>query len=107
MTRTNTTPYHTEQRLFFSALSLLLLLFSLYIYFISVSVIHVVARKELEREIAQVHSRIGDLESAYITAKQAVAPTTIAQYGFLVAPSRKIYVEKAPTNLVLATHDKN
>lgn len=103
MTRTNTTPYHTEQRVFFGALSLFFILFGLYVYFVSAAVVHVIARKEIDREIAHVNSRIGDLESAYITAKQSIAPETIGQYGFVASPSQKIYVQKAPGNLVLAT----
>ena len=103
MTRRNTTPYHREQRLFFGAVSVLFILFALYIYFISASVVHVIARKEVDREIAHVASAIGDLEFAYITAKQAIAPERLAKYGFLSAPAQKIYVKKAPTNLVLLT----
>lgn len=107
MTRTNTTPHHKKQRLFFVALSLFLILFGLYIYFVSASVVQVIARKEIDRELAHINSRIGDLESTYITAKQAIAADTIAQYGFVALPKPKIYVQKAPTNLVLVTHDEN
>lgn len=103
MTQTNTTPYHTERRLFFVALSILFILFGLYVYFISASVVQVVARKEIDREIAHVHSRLGDLESAYIAAQQGIAPDTIARYGFVSTPLQKIYVTKAPANLVLLT----
>ena len=76
-------------------------------YFVSASVVHVIARKEIDREIAQAHSRIGDLESTYISAKQAIVPDVIAQYGFVTAPAPKIYVRKAPTNLVFATRNEN
>lgn len=107
MTRANAMPYHTEQRLFFAALSFFLILFGLYAYFISASVVHVVARKEVGREIARASSRIGDLESAYIAAKQAIAPESIGQYGFVIAPAQKVYVRKAPANLVLVTHNEN
>lgn len=107
MTKANTTPYHTERHLFFAALSFLFILFGLYVYFVSASVVHVVARKEIDREVAQVSSRIGDLESAYITAKQAIAPDSIEQYGFVTTLAPKIYVWKAPVNLVLVTHDEN
>lgn len=94
-TRTLTTPYYAERRWFFSVLSLFLILFCLYVYFISVSVVHVVARKEVEREIAHVNSRIGELEAAYIAAAQDIAPESLAQHGFLTAPAEKIYIEKA------------
>lgn len=103
MTQQNTTPYHTERLLFFVASSVLFILFGLYVYFISVSVVRVIARKEVDREIAHAHSRIGKLESAYIAAQQAISLDIIVQYGFVSAPLSKIYVEKAPTNLVLLT----
>lgn len=76
----------------------------MYVYFVSASVVHVIARKEVDREIAHVNSRISDLESTYINAKQAIAPGTISQYGFVVAP-KEVYIVKAPENLVLLTHD--
>jgi len=101
MTRINTTPYRIEQRVFFAALSLVFILFGLYIYFLSASVVHVIARKETDKEIAQVQSRIGDLESTYIRAKQAIATETIEHYGFVAIPATKIYVRKGSPNLVL------
>ncbi len=107
MTRINTTPCHTEQRFFFATLSFFLILFGLYIYFISASVVHVIARKEVDQAIIRVNSHIGELESTYITAKQAIAPETIAAYGFVSASTSKIYVQKAPSNLVLLTHAPN
>jgi hypothetical protein len=107
MTRTATIPYHTERNFFFVALSFFLTLFGLYIYFISASVIHVIARKEIDQKIARVNSHIGEFESTYIAAKQAITPDTIAQYGFVAASPSKIYVQKAPTNLVLLTHNEN
>ena len=106
MTRTNTTPYCTERRIFFAALSLLLILFGAYVYFVSASIVHVIARKEIDREIAQVNSRIGDLESAYIVAQQAITEDTISEYGFASVSASKVYIERAPTNLVLLTHNE-
>lgn len=108
MTRAHiTTPYYKKQRLFFVALSLFFILFGLYVYFVSASIVHVVARKEVDREIARVSSHVGDLESAYIAAKQAIAPDSIGRHGFVTAPAPKIYVWKAPASLVLVTHNEN
>ena len=100
-TRTVTTPYYTQQRWFFAAASFLFILFSLYVYFISASVVQVIARKEVEREIAHMDSHISDLESAYIAAQHAISEQTLAQHGFLTEPTEKIYIEKPSTNLVL------
>lgn len=91
------------------------MLFGFYVYFISISVVHVIARKEVEREIAHLNSYIGDLESAYIAARQAVTEETLTQHGFVAASSEKIYVKKANPGLVFAgtsldggsIHDEN
>ena len=107
MTRTNTTPYHTKQRFFLGALSSFLILSGLYMYFVSASVVQVVARKEIEREIVQIDSHIGDLEASYISAKKAITNETISQYGFAPATAEKIYVQRTPSNLVLAWHDED
>jgi hypothetical protein len=103
MTYTTTTPYFHQQRLFFAVLSLFLILFGLYVYFISASVVHVIARKEVDGEIARVNSHVSDLEAQYMAAKQAVAPETIAEYGFVPA-SQKVYIVKAPGNVALLTN---
>jgi len=105
MTRAITTPYAREQRVFFAALSLLLILFGTYIYLVSASIVHVIVRKEIDREIAHLNSRIGDLESAYIAAHERLTEEAVAAHGF-VAISEKVYVEKAPTNLVLADYTR-
>ena len=106
MIQTHTTPYHQTQRLFYIVASLFLILFGLYVYFVSASVVHVIARKEVDKEIAQVNSHISDLESQYINAKQAIDPGSVRHYGFVAAP-KKVYIVKAPRNLVLLTHDEN
>lgn len=107
MTHTNTTPYQTKKRLFFMALSTLFIFFGMYVYFVSASVVQVIARKEVEREIVKVNSHIGDLESDYINAKKAITADTLARHGFVVASADKVYVQKAATNLVLVGHDEN
>lgn len=107
MTRHTTTPYCTERRVFFGALALLIALFGAYIYFVSASVVHVVVREETDKKISYVTSRIGDLESQYLAVQQAITEEDLAQYGFVDAPAEKVYVRKAPDNLVLVTHDES
>ena len=103
MTYTSTMPYFNQQRLFFAVLSVFLILFGCYVYFISASVVHVIARKEVDGEIARAGSHISDLEVKYMTAKQAIVPTTIVQYGFVPA-SPKVYIVKVPGNVALVTN---
>lgn len=100
MTKTNTTPYARQQRAFFGALSLLLILFAAYIYFISAAIVHVIVRKEVDREIAELNSKIGDLEAAYITAQSKIDEETIGRFGFAPAEDA-VYVRRASTDLAL------
>ncbi len=108
MTRTkHTTPYYTKQRVFFAVFAGLFILFGFYIYFVSASVVQVIARKEVEGEIIEVQSTIGDLESTYLATKNSISGDTLASFGFVVIAPRKIFIEKKSTNLVLVTHDEN
>ncbi len=94
--------------MFFAALTLLLAMFGAYIYFVSASIVHVIARKEVDRDIAHLHSRIGELESAFIAANQAITEETVTAYGFVADDgSEKVFVRKTPSNLVLVTHDES
>jgi hypothetical protein len=106
MTRTATNPYAQKQRLFFAALSLLLILFASYVYFVSAAIVHVIVRKEVDREITALNSRIGDLEASYIEAHGRLDEEAISAFGF--KPVRTaVYVRRAPTDLVLAARDES
>ena len=100
MTRTNTTPYAQQQRIFFAALSLLLILFAAYIYFISAAIVHVIVRKEIDRELTELSSKVGDLEAAYIASQSKIDEETIGRFGFAPA-SDAVYVRRAATDLAL------
>ena len=99
------TLYARERKLFFVALSMLLGLFATYVYFISASVVHVIVRKEIDTEIADVSSRISDLESAFIAAKDSITEETVLAHGFSTAPVEKIYITKVPSSLVLVSNN--
>lgn len=94
--------------MFFVALALLLMMFSAYIYFVSASIVHVIARKEVDREIAHVHSRIAELESTYIAVNQSISEEMATEHGFTAeSATKKVFVQKQPTNLVLVVHDES
>ena len=77
-----------------SLFSILLVLFAAYIYFLSFSVVHVVIRKEVTSEIAQLNSDIGKLEAQYIDRQHAVSDEVAHQEGF-VAVRDKIFLNRA------------
>ena len=48
-------------------------LIGLYIYFLSVSIVHVVIRQEVNQNIKEVNSKIASLESSYIEAQHRLS----------------------------------
>lgn len=106
MARNTTSPYAREQKIVFALGGLIMVLFGAYMYFVSASVVHVIVRKEVDREISQMSSHISDLETRYIEAKQAFNEEHIAALGFTVAAPEKIYIMKVPSSLVLATENE-
>ena len=103
MRKKSTTPYETQKKIFFMLLGILVLLFSAYIYFVSASIVHVIVRKEIDRDIVAQKSNISDLEAAFIVAKQSITEETIAKHGFSLDTPEKIYIKKVPTSLVLVS----
>ena len=101
-----TSPYAREQKVVFFLLAVIFLLFCTYVYFVSASVVHVIVRKETDREIASVSSHISDLETRYIEAKEEFDAERIIAQGFTQESPEKIYIQKVPTSLVLVTQNE-
>lgn len=93
--------YQDERLLFFGALSLLCFVFILYTYFVSLSVVHVVMRKEVSNEITELSSYVGQLESQYIEAQHAMSEDIASLDGF-VRTDEKVFIERTPASLVLS-----
>lgn len=93
---------HIEKLLFVSLSSLCMVLFALYIYFISASVVHVVIRTEIGQELAQISSEISELEGAYIAAQHRVSKDIASLQGY-VQTQEKLFIDKTPSSLVLST----
>lgn len=101
MKRYNSKTLHREGRaLFFAAFSFLLFVSGLYIYFLSASVVHVVMRKELDREILHMSSYVSELESEYIEAQHSMS-NRIATLGGFIETDEKIFINRMPDTLVL------
>lgn len=81
---------------------ILLCLAVLYMYFLSMSVMHVVLRKEVHQSASQVRTEIAELEAAYIVAQHAVSER-IANAEVLTETSDKIFIERTTPTLVLGT----
>lgn len=90
-----------DRRVFFSALSLVFILFAAYVYFVSAAVAHVVVRKELSQEITNMQTRISELEAEYILAKDGVALEMAMERGFTVT-EEKVFVAKTDAAVALS-----
>ena len=73
-----------------------------YMYFLSLSVVHVVMRKEATAQIGQLRSDIANLEASYIEAKHQISAKVATIDGFS-QNQEKIFISKAEQSLVLRT----
>lgn len=77
-----------------------IVLLALYMYFLSMSVVHVVLRKEIHQETRAVESQIAALEATYIEVQHQVSER-IAEAEHLAETNDKIFVQRVPATLVL------
>lgn len=77
-------------------------LVGLYLYFLSVSIIHVVIRQEVQQNIKKANSKIAELESSYIEAQHRLSANVAALEGYSKA-EQKIYINRKASSLVLNT----
>ncbi len=82
-----------ERRIFWSLVFVLVLSVIVYIYGISVSIMNVVLREELEHQAALTHSRVATLESEYLKAKESLDLANAVGAGFTPV-SKKEYVTR-------------
>jgi uncharacterized membrane protein len=80
----------------------MLVLAVLYMYFLSLSVVDVVLRKEAHQAARLVESEISSLEATYIEAQHTVSER-IATADAFKQTNEKIFVERAAAKFVLNT----
>jgi len=73
-----------------------------YMYFLSLSVVHVVIRKEALQEISHLRSQIANLDTEYIEAKHKISARVATLDGYNENQD-KIFISKAEKSLVLRT----
>jgi hypothetical protein len=71
-----------------------------YLYFLNISVMHVVLRKESNQEVQSLKSEIAQLETRYIEAQHAISNRIATLDGYSV-DTAKIFVTRGETSLVL------
>jgi len=72
----------------------------LYLYFLNLSVLHVIMRKEATRESNALRNEIALLETDYITAQHTIAGRMGTMEDFTIE-SEKIFVSRGQSSLVL------
>lgn len=80
-------------------ISIMLGLIGLYMYFLSMSVVHVVLRKEANHTLATLESEVAMLEATYIESQHLVSDQ-MAQLAQFSATSEKIFVTRQQPTLV-------
>ncbi len=86
---------------FNAGIAILFTLVFMYMYFLSMSVVHVVLRKEIMNDVAKVESQIAQLEASYITAQHKVSNKIAALENF-TENETKIFVSRDESTLVLS-----
>lgn len=97
----HTAVYKDESRLFYVAIFSCVTVFSLYMYFVSSSIVDVVMRKQVDRELLTLGTTVGRLESEYIEMQHMVSSNIASQRGFVTA-DKKIFIDKTEETLVLS-----
>lgn len=74
-----------------------------YMYFLSLSVVHVVIRKEVLRDTNVLRSEIALLETKYIEANHIISTRVATLDGFTEVQNKVFINAEAPQGLVLRT----
>lgn len=77
----------------------------LYMYFLSMSVVHVVLRKEVMQKVATIESDIAMLEASFIDAQHKVSNKIAALENF-TENDTKIFINRYEDTLVLSQTDR-
>ena len=102
ITRTSNTLYEQERMWFFGALSAVLVTVFCYMYFLSTSVVHVVMRKEIDKEFSSLSSSVGSLEAEYIEVQHAVSEDIASLKGY-ERTDTKIFIDRTAGTLSLSS----
>jgi hypothetical protein len=90
---------HTSQQTML-LLGLLGVFVGVYLYFLNLSVVHVVMRKEVLADQNQIRTEIASLETSYIEAQHKIAGRIAYLDGYSI-DTAKIFVTRGQDSLVL------
>lgn len=101
MKKINDTPHNTTPMLI--GVGVLIIGVVAYLYFLNLSVVHVVMRKEATQQQNQLRADIAMLETSYIEAQHAIAARIATLEGYNTETD-KVFVTRGETSLVLNTN---
>lgn len=84
-----------EKRAFMALVFVIFILAGLYWYFISKSIINVIIREKLNSDIAAVNETISELETQYISHKNAIGIEFAKSAGFKNLTEKKFITRKS------------
>ena len=93
---------YSDKRAFVTLTAVCVALFCLYIYFVSASVVHVVLRTEVGRDVTLLSSEISELEGKYIEGQHKVSADIASLQGYEKIGD-KIFIKRTEDSLVLRT----
>lgn len=76
----------------------------LYMYFVGMSVVHVVMNKEAAQQLSTLRSDISELETAYIDAQHSLSTEVALQHGF-VPQENKVFIVSSDSSVVVSRND--
>jgi hypothetical protein len=82
------------------AVGLLMTAVATYLYFLNLSVVHVVMRKEATQESNQLRTEIAMLETSYIQSQHKIADRIANLEGYSI-DTEKVFITRGETSLVL------
>ena len=89
-----------ESRITLACFGLVILSIVAYLYFLNMSVVHVVMRKEANQDISQLKTEIAVLETSFIEAQHIIAGRIATLEGY-DTDTAKVFVTRGDTSLVL------
>lgn len=90
-----------QKQVCITVMSLCVVLFAAYIYFVSASIVNVVIRTEINQELKKINSEISLLEGRYIEAQNRVSSDIASLQGY-TKTSQKVFIDRTAPAFVLS-----
>ncbi len=86
---------YSERKIFWCLILFVAVFSGLYMYLVNSTIVNVVGRQKIEKEISSINSRINDLESSYLSLNNQISFNYALSMGFVKLTSEKYVSRKA------------